>query len=137
MTRAEAIALLRPVLGRAPLRLAALFGSGARDVLRADSDLDVGIVPRDPAMSLAEELRLQADLEKATGRTVDLVRLDRASTLLRWRAARDGIPLFHEAPRDWSRFVAHTGIEHGDFAPLYARTAERFRRRTASGAAGR
>ena len=136
MRRDEVIARLGPVLQGRGLRLAILFGSGARDALRADSDLDVGFFPLDATMTLAEELALQAALEKAAGRTVDLVRLDRASTLLRWRVAREGVPLLTLAPRDWPRFVAQAGIEHGDFAPLYARTAERLRRRIASGERG-
>ncbi|HEY3819356.1 MAG TPA: nucleotidyltransferase domain-containing protein [Polyangiaceae bacterium] len=136
MTRDEAVSVLGPVLQAAPLRLAVLFGSGARDALRADSDLDVGFLPRDPAIALAAELSLQAALERAAGRTVDLVRLDRASTLLRWRAAREGVLLVADSPREFPRFVARAGIEHGDFAPLYARTAERFRRRLAAGGSG-
>jgi len=136
MTRDEVIARLRHVVAGRSLRLAALFGSGARDALRADSDLDVGYVPLEAAMTLGEELALQAVLEQATGRSVDLVRLDRASTLLRWRAAREGVPLFTLGPHDWPRFVAQAGIEHGDFAPTYARAAERLRRRIASGERG-
>jgi predicted nucleotidyltransferase len=134
--RDEVIARLTGPLGDSGLRLAVLFGSGARDHLREGSDLDVAIAPLDPAMTLTEELALQAALEQAAGRTVDLIRLDRASTLLRWRVAREGIPLFAVTPRDWPRFVAQAGIEHGDFAPLYARTAERLRRRIASGERG-
>jgi predicted nucleotidyltransferase len=134
MNRDEVFARLAPALRGRGLRLAVLFGSGARDALRADSDVDVGIVPLDATMTLTEELALQAALERAAGRCVDLVRLDRASTLLRWRAAREGLPLHSLEPRDWPRFVAQAGIEHGDFAPLYARAAERLRRRIASGA---
>lgn len=40
------------------LRLALLFGSAARATLRPDSDLDVGIWPTDPGMTLADELSL-------------------------------------------------------------------------------
>ena len=136
MRRDEAIDRLRGALGGHGLRLAVLFGSGARDELRADSDLDVGFVPLDASMTLSEELALQATLEQAAGRSVDLVRLDRASTLLRWRAAREGVPLLTLARHDWPRFVAQAGIEHGDFAPTYARAAERLRRRIASGERG-
>jgi len=66
-----------------PLRLAMLFGSTAKGTQRIDSDIDIGIVPEDPELSLAEELTLQTDLARVSGRQVDLVRLDRASTLLR------------------------------------------------------
>jgi hypothetical protein len=71
---------------------------------------------------------LQADLERAFGRRVDLVRLDRASVLLRWRAAREGAPLSAEPRHEWPRFVARAGIDHAELAALYARAAEGFRR---------
>jgi predicted nucleotidyltransferase len=131
VTRDDVLRGARPALQGRGLRLAVLFGSAARDELRADSDVDVGILPRDPDLPLRDELELQAELERALGRTVDLVRLDRASTLLRWRAAREGISLLAEPAREWPRFVARAGIEHADFAPLYARTAELYRRRLA------
>jgi predicted nucleotidyltransferase len=136
MRRDEVIARLGPVVEGHGLRLAVLFGSGARDALRPDSDIDIGYVPLEPTMTLGEELALQATLEKATGRSVDLVRLDRASTLLRWRVAREGVPVLTLHPYEWPRFVAQAGIEHGDFAPTYARAAERLRRRIASGERG-
>jgi len=121
------------VLRSHALRLGVLFGSAARDALRADSDIDIGIVPRDPAMTLSEELGIQASLESAVGRSVDLVRLDRASILLCWRVAKEGVPLFAAAPHEWPRFVARAGLDHAEFAPLYVRAAESFRRRLASG----
>ncbi len=133
MTRDEVVQRVRSILEGGGLRLAVLFGSGARDALREDSDIDVGILPRDVAITLDEELALQASLELATGRTVDLIRLDRASTILKWRVAREGIALLADPPHEWPRFRARAGIEHGDFAPLYARTAERFRRKLAAG----
>jgi predicted nucleotidyltransferase len=127
----------RPPLERVRLRLAVLFGSAARGSLRDDSDIDVGIVPSDPQITLNEELALQADLERAFGRRVDLVRLDRASVLLRWRAAREGVPLVAEPRHEWPRFVARAGIEHAELAPLYARAAEGFRRKLAAGGPAR
>jgi predicted nucleotidyltransferase len=70
-----------------PLRLAILFGSGARGALRPDSDVDVGIIPCDADLSLRDELDLQARLARACARDVDLVRLDRAPTRLRCGSA--------------------------------------------------
>jgi predicted nucleotidyltransferase len=137
VTRDEIVARLRPILERRSLRLAVLFGSAAREALRANSDLDVAILPASADMALAEELALQAALERVAGRTVDLVRLDRSSVLVRWRVAREGVPLLAEPAREWPRFVAQAGIEHGDFAPTYASAAELFRRRLAAGSGSR
>jgi predicted nucleotidyltransferase len=112
-----------------PLRLAVLFGSGARRGLRADSDLDIGIVPRDPDLSLAAELDLQARLERVSRRHVDLVRLDAASTLLRWEAARHAVLILADRPGELSRFVAAAALEHADFILAFDLSAERFRQR--------
>ena len=59
--------LRRALETRPPLRLAILSGSAARGELRADSDLDVGIVPRTPELPLTAGLDLHAHLmyEKA------------------------------------------------------------------------
>jgi predicted nucleotidyltransferase len=111
-----------------PLRLAVLFGSAAQGHLRADSDLDVGIVPQDRHLPLTRELTLQAHLERACRRHVDLVRLDRASTLLRWEAARHGVMILADPPREFSRFVEDAALAHADFLTAFCQAAERFRR---------
>jgi predicted nucleotidyltransferase len=120
---------LRRALEAGPaLRLAVLFGSAARDRLGTGSDLDVGIVPRDPDLPLAAELDLQARLERACRRPVDLVRLDRASALLRWEAARHGIAILARPPHEISRFLAEAALEHADLVPVWTTAAGRFRR---------
>lgn len=115
-----------------PLRLAVLFGSAATDRLHAKSDVDIGIIPYDPELPLSAELMLQARLEAVCRRSVDLVRLDRASTLLKWEAARSGVAIVAEGPRTVSRFVAEAALEHADLMTLLAPAAERFRQRLAS-----
>jgi hypothetical protein len=62
---------------------------------------------------------------------VDLVRLDRASMLLRWQIARDGIPLLAEPSWEWVRFRAAAASEHADIADALRRAARLFRRRLA------
>jgi predicted nucleotidyltransferase len=96
--RDAVIAAVRAVLQGRAVRLAVLFGSAARGAMRDDSDVDVGILPVDASMSLETELALQASLERALGRCVDLVRLDRADILTRWRVAREGAPVLAELP---------------------------------------
>ena len=112
-----------------PLRLAVIFGSVARGTARADSDVDIGIVPVDIDLSLHDETRLQLSLEAALGRPVDLVRLDRASSLLLGECARDGKLLFEAKPGDFVIFRARATGEWLEFAPAYRRAAERFRQR--------
>jgi uncharacterized protein len=115
-----------------PLRLVVLFGSAARDALRRDSDVDLGIVPVDRDLPLAAELDLHARLERACGRPVDLVRLDRTSTLLRWEAARSGILVLADPPEEFPRFLARAALEHADLMTTLAPAAERFRQRLAA-----
>src|SRR2546428_6609232 len=86
--------LRRVVAGGPPLRLAIVFGSAAEGSARPQSDVDVGILFCAPEVPLHTELELQARLERACGRPVDLVRLDRASSLLKWEVARRGLPIF-------------------------------------------
>lgn len=119
----------RVLSGGPPLRLAILFGSAARLALRADSDVDIGIVPCDADLPLATELELQVRLEQACGSPVDLVRLDRASTLLRWEAARGAVVVVANPPHEFPRFIAAAAIEHADLMTALAPVAERFRLR--------
>ena len=73
------------------LRLLVLFGSRARGDRRPDSDWDFGYVA---SAGFRPEDLVDA-LSRATGSDqVDLVDLQRAGGLLRYRAARDGVALF-------------------------------------------
>ncbi|MFW5876396.1 MAG: type VII toxin-antitoxin system MntA family adenylyltransferase antitoxin [Myxococcota bacterium] len=130
----ELLERLRRVLGEGPpLRLALLFGSATRGTLRPESDVDVAVLPADAALTLADELALQARLSKAAQREVDLVRLDRASSLLRWRVAREGVELVANPPFELSRFRAAAAIEHADMLPQLQHAQEIVRRRLVEG----
>ena len=117
-----------------PLRIAAVFGSAARGSSHAGSDVDLAIWPRDEELSLEAELDLQVKLERAIGRQVDLVRLDRASTLVRWEVARQGALVLAEPPWEWTRFVARAASDYGDFQPALAEAVRRLHRRLTQGA---
>lgn len=119
--------LARALRGGAQLSLAVLFGSGARGELREDSDVDVAILPLDELLPLSVELALQATLARAARRDVDVVRLDRASTLVKWQVARHGVPLLQSGPFAFARFVAHATSEYLELAPALAWAGERFR----------
>jgi predicted nucleotidyltransferase len=114
-----------------PLRLAVLFGSAARGQAGPASDLDVAIVPADADLPLGVELGLQADLTLQLGREVDLVRLDRAPTLVRWQVARDGVLILARERSDYTCFLAAAASEWFDFEPAFNRASAHFRRRLA------
>lgn len=105
----------------------ALFGSVAKGTHSADSDLDIAWLPRDLALPLATELEFQAALTAASGREVDLVRVDRTSTLCRREIAVDGI-LLAGSQDDWLRFRVEAIGEFLDFEPAFRDASERYRR---------
>jgi predicted nucleotidyltransferase len=122
--------VLRTALADGPaLRLALLFGSHARGRARPDSDVDLGILPVDRDLPVHAELDLQAQLERACGRTVHLVRLDHVGTVLKWEVARYGVPVVARSPADLARFIAAAALEHADVAPALARAGAVFRER--------
>lgn len=98
----EMLPLLRAVAREQPgIVLLVLFGSRARGEARHDSDWDfayesAGDVDRLALMaSLAEVLKCD---------DVDVVDLRRASGLLRFRVAREGLLVFEAAPGIFDRF---------------------------------
>lgn len=97
------------------VRLGVLFGSAARDGLRSDRDLDVGVLL--DADEPGTDTGLRVALERCTGRRVDLHRLDRAPPLLRFEIAREGLALVERNEGDWARFRARAMIDWWDWAP--------------------
>ncbi len=76
------------------LTLFVLIGSRARGTERPDSDWDFAYVGDDQT----DELNLIGELVLALGTDkIDLVNLDRAGGLIRYRAARDGKCLFEKS----------------------------------------
>lgn len=114
-----------------PLTLAVLFGSAAEGRLRVDSDADVAIVPTADGLDAADETQLRRRLSEAARRDVDLVRVDEASTLLKWRIATTGIPVYETRPGTFARFQARAASEYVEYAPALAHFGELFRRRVA------
>ncbi len=109
----DAMTAALPILARARVDLAVLFGSVARGTAQAESDVDVGIVPSRP-MSLRETLDLGVALERALGREVDLVILDGAAALLLVFEAAKGRPLYERTAGAWGDFVTRAMFAHDD-----------------------
>jgi predicted nucleotidyltransferase len=83
------------------LRLLLVFGSRARDQATAASDWDLGYLA-EAALDLAE---LIGRLVEALGLDrIDVVDLERASGLLRYRAARDGRMVYEAEPGIYDQF---------------------------------
>lgn len=104
--------------GREGLGLLVLFGSRARGEARADSDWDLGYLGDERFDPLEFLLPLVATL--GTER-VDLVDLGKAGALLRFRAARDGRPIFEEHPGRFVEFQLQAASFWCDVEPVLCR----------------
>jgi predicted nucleotidyltransferase len=83
------------------LQLLVLFGSRARGEATARSDWDLGYLG-EPSL---DRDGLLADLVASAGtEAIDLVDLDRAGGLVRFRAARDAVVLFEAGDGTFARF---------------------------------
>jgi predicted nucleotidyltransferase len=111
----------RGVTAYGELDLLLLFGSRARGDAAETSDWDFGYLAR-PSLDV---LSLIASLVGATGcDRIDLVDLERATGLLRYRAARDGVVIFERAPGTGDRFRLEAAQFWCDAAPILERAYE-------------
>ena len=86
--------LAHALQGSSGVRLAVMFGSVARGTARSDSDVDVGVM-----CDVDDGLpALRVTLERAVGRSVDLVSLRTAPPLRRFEIARVGQLLLERDP---------------------------------------
>lgn len=101
------------------LAYALVFGSSARGSATAESDLDVAVgFARGAHLDTQELGALVSSLERATGRTIDLVLLDEAPPALAYRVFRDGRVVLN---RDHSALVARKTraiLDYLDFRPV-------------------
>lgn len=126
MTQAEDQAdLLRRIRDAASehpaLDLLVLHGSRARGDAHARSDWDFGYRARErfsPDDLIVQLARILGADE------VDLVDLDRAGGLLRFRAARDGIPLFDATGDSFHDFAVEAASFWCDMGPILSRAYE-------------
>jgi predicted nucleotidyltransferase len=124
-SRVISLNAVRAALEREPgLRLAVLFGSGARGALTPDSDLDIGVA----GVATPRLAALESVLTKVAGRPVDLVDLLVAPPLLRFEVARDGRLIVESVEHAWSDFRARAMVDWWDWAP----TARVFHRAAAA-----
>ena len=97
------------------LRLLVVFGSRARGDVHEASDWDFGCL----GSAIFDLDRCLATLIQALGTDrVDLVDLSRAGALLRFRAARDGRPLYEAGPDEFARFWLDAVSFWCDVAPM-------------------
>jgi len=122
---ATLIERMRPILGRHPEIAAAwLFGSAAREELRPDSDIDVGLLLRDPATKAADVYMMLGDLAArlevvVAPRTIDLVLLEHQGPIFAHEALIDGWLIFEPDRQRRVDFEATTVMRAIDFRPTW------------------
>jgi len=101
------------------IELLVVFGSLARGVEKARSDVDVGVRLRNQSSAARREVELV--LGRVLRREVDVVHLDEAPPLLRFQIARDGVLIRETVPHAWADFRARAMVDWWDWAPTFRR----------------
>lgn len=124
--------MLRACLRDAPpeVMCAYLFGSEGRGEARPGSDVDVAVLYASPPASRLDggPLDHEGRLERALGRTVQLVVLNRAPADLVHRVLRDGRLLLDRDRAARIRFEVARRNEYFDLAPVRRRYRDQDRR---------
>lgn len=120
VTRPSALDRLQVVARRTDgLHLLLLHGSRARENAHERSDWDIGYLG-DEAL---DRMQLLADIVDGLGTDdVDLVDLDRASALLRFRAAREGVLVYENPSGTHQDFVVTAALHWYEIEPIVRRT---------------
>lgn len=119
MTPSHVAAIARMLDADPRIAYGLVFGSTGRGEARVGSDLDVAIgLVSDAQFDTLAVGRLVSDLERAAGRTVDLVLLHEAPPALAYRVFRDGVVVF---ARDRSALVerrVRAILDYLDYRPF-------------------
>lgn len=105
-----------------------LFGSAAEGRMRADSDIDLAVVPRSGACR-ERRLEMLADLTRAGFDNVDLVFLDTDDLVLKYEAVRQNRVVYQTD--DFSRGEMYSKVVrmYLDFLPYLEVQREAYKRR--------
>ena len=102
-----------------------LFGSQSTGKAKPESDLDLAILLQPGQEEDIPILELAVTLEKALGRRVDLVILNRAGELLKYQVRRYGRLLYDRDPRLRKQFEVRGRKSFEDFLYLHRRYRSR------------
>lgn len=114
---------LKDVLAHFPrIALVVLFGSVASGRQRADSDLDIAVAA-ERVLTVDEEIAMISALAERTGRTIDLIDLNKVSEPLLGQIVRHGRRVLGSDTLYGELITRHL-FEQADFMPYRARLLE-------------
>jgi uncharacterized protein len=109
-----------------------LFGSFADGTARADSDIDLAIVPADESVR-DRQLEMLTELVRAGYDRIDLVFLSVRDTVLRYHAVRCNRPLYVAPGFSHPEYFTRALNEYWDLEPLLRARHAEYRRQALSG----
>lgn len=119
----ELAASLRPIIASfQDVEAAWLFGSAARGELRAESDIDIGLLLTDPRWTAADRYALLGEMAArleglVCPRQIDLVLLEHQGPVFAHEALVDGVLIFERNRERRLEFEAETVLRSFDFRP--------------------
>jgi hypothetical protein len=105
-----------------------LFGSQATGRARADSDIDLAIVPRDPSVR-KRKLAMLTDLAREGFSSVDLVFLDVKDVVLRYEAVHQNRVIYQTDDFDRGSYYSKIVRMYLDFRPYLRVQREAYKQR--------
>lgn len=101
------------------IQLALVFGSVARATLRADSDIDIAVLSKQPLCSLDKQ-RLIEQIALSTGRSVDLIDLATVGQPLLGQIIKDAKRI-KGTDSQFAKLLVRNALDEADFMPYVSR----------------
>lgn len=105
-----------------------LFGSTAKGKETAKSDIDLGILLKEDFDFLADftyKLRLMGVLKDITGKTVDIVFINRADSILQYQIRKYGKVIFESDRTGRIEYEVQARKNYFDFLPMHKKYMEK------------
>lgn len=98
-----------------------IFGSVVKGKEKEPGDVDIAVLLERTYLQFFSIPSLISELEKALGRPVDLVVLNRAGEILKYEVRRSGKLIFDRSPDIRKRFEIQARKDYEDFLNLHKR----------------